>query len=287
MGKCAERGILLSFYSPNGRFLCSTASPEHGNVLLRRTQYRTADSEYTRRDIAEWFMTGKLYNSRQVIERTVRDHALRVDADALKAASGAINDCIKMLHEQSDVDALRGVEGVAAQRYFDVFNEHILQNKEAFAFHGRSRRPPLDRINAVLSFVYAILANDCASALRGVGLDPYVGFMHTDRPGRESLALDLMEELRAPVADGFVITLVNNRRILPEHFDVRENGSVLMNDDGRKKVLAEWQARKQEVIVHPFLQEKVQWGLVPHCQSLLLARYLRGDLDAYPPFLWK
>ncbi len=287
MGACAKRGIALSFYSPRGQFYCQTAGSEQGNVLLRRTQYRLADSPLGRRDLSEWFLTGKLYNARWVLERATRDHALRLDGARVKAASTALAAALRTLPGQPDTDALRGVEGAAAQRYFDVFDELILQNKDAFSFTGRSRRPPLDRINALLSFIYTLLAGDCAAALRGVGLDPYVGYLHTDRPGRASLALDLMEELRPVLADRFALTLVNNRKIGPGHFQMQENGAVLLNDAGRKTVLSSWQERKRELLTHPFLGEKMPWGLVPYVQALLLARYLRGDLDAYPPLLWK
>lgn len=287
MGACARRDISLSFYSPQGRFYCQTAGTAQGNVLLRREQYRRADSPLGSRDLAQSFLIGKLYNARWVLERTTRDHALRVDVPRLKSASAVLGTALCELDDKADTDALRGAEGAAAQRYFDVFDELILQNKTEFAFHGRSRRPPLDRINALLSFVYTLLAGDCTAALRGVGLDPYVGYLHTDRPGRASLALDLMEELRPVLGDRFALTLVNGRQISPNQFDLRENGAVFLNDAGRKAVLTTWQQHKREMLTHPFLGEKIPWGLVPYLQALLLARHLRGDLDAYPPFLWK
>lgn len=287
MGACARRGMLLSFYSPQGKFLCQTADTAQGNVLLRREQFRRADSPLGCRDLAGWFLTGKLYNCRWVLERATRDHALRVDAARLKAASAALAAALHSLSVQPDTAALRGMEGAAAQRYFDVFDELILQNKSDFFFQARSRRPPLDRMNALLSFVYTLLANECAAALRGCGLDPYVGYLHTDRPGRVSLALDLMEELRPVLGDRFALSLVNGRQLAPSQFELRENGAVYLSDEGRKIVLAAWQARKRETLTHPFLGEKIFWGTVPYIQALLLARYLRGDLDAYPPFLWK
>lgn len=287
MGACAERGILLSFYSPQGRFLCQTTGTAQGNVLLRREQFRRADSPSACRDLANGFLTGKLYNARWVLERATRDHALRVDAARLKSASAALAGALHSLPAQPDTDSLRGVEGAAAQQYFAVFDELILQNKSDFFFRGRSRRPPLDRVNALLSFVYTLLANECGAALRGCGLDPYVGYLHTDRPGRASLALDLMEELRPVLGDRFALSLINGRQISPKQFDLRENGAVYLNEDGRKAVLAGWQAKKRETLTHPFLGEKLYWGLLPYVQALLLARYLRGDLDAYPPFLWK
>jgi CRISPR-associated protein Cas1 len=191
------------------------------------------------------------------------------------------------LQKAKDLGELRGIEGDAAQCYFSVFDDMILQGKEEFFFRSRSRRPPLDRVNALLSFIYTLLGNDIAAALTSVGLDSYVGFLHRDRPGRRSLSLDLMEELRAPLADRFVLTLINTRQIDASGFAVKESGAVIMDDDTRRAVLSAWQKRKQEQISHPFLKEKIAWGLVPYVQSLLLARHLRGDLDEYPPFLWK
>ncbi|BCI61022.1 type I-C CRISPR-associated endonuclease Cas1c [Solibaculum mannosilyticum] len=287
MGACAQRNICLSFYSPRGKFYCQTAGQSLGNVLLRREQFRRADSPLACRDLAQFFLTGKLYNSRWVLERTIRDHALRVDVDRLKDVSRMLGSAIKSLQDQPNTDAMRGVEGAAASQYFSVFDHLILQNKSDFFFQGRSRRPPLDRMNAILSFVYTLLASDCAAALRGVGLDPYVGFLHTDRSGRASLALDLMEELRPVLGDRFALTLVNSRMIHPNQFELQDSGAVFLNEAGRKAVLSAWQEKKRDTLTHPFLREKIPWGLVPYLQALLLSRYLRGDLDAYPPFLWK
>ena len=198
-----------------------------------------------------------------------------------------MSDLLPFIRECTSDEQLRGFEGAAAEQYFRVFDQCILQNKKAFYFHGRNRRPPLDNVNALLSFAYSLLAHDCASALEGVGLDAYVGYLHRDRPGRESLALDLMEELRPCFADRFVLTLINNRVLKASDFDFRESGAVLLTDAGRRTFLQKWQERKKETITHPFLEEKMPWGLVPYVQSLLLARYLRGDLEDYPPFLWK
>lgn len=192
-----------------------------------------------------------------------------------------------MVAESTEPDTLRGLEGIGAAAYFGVFDEMILSRKENFFFHGRNRRPPLDRVNAMLSFAYSLLSHDCASALESVGLDAYVGFLHTDRPGRASLALDLMEELRPCMADRFVLTLINNRMIKPEEFQTQDSGAMLLTDDGRRTFLNAWQEKKREALTHPFLGEKLAWGMIPYIQALLLARYLRGDLDAYPPFLWK
>ena len=230
---------------------------------------------------------GKVFNTRWILERALRDHAMRVDAEALKQASTRMAAQLPNIESAENLDVLRGLEGNASADYFSVFNELILVQDTEFVFDGRNRRPPRDNVNAMLSFAYALLANDCASALESAGLDAYVGFLHTDRPGRASLALDLMEELRGPVADRLVLTLINNRMVQDKHFDRREDGSVFLNADGRKILLTAWQNRKKEEITHPYLKEKIAWGLIPYAQSLLLARFLRGDLDGYPPFLCK
>ena len=287
MGACAERGVALTFLSMNGRFLASITGLEHGNVLLRKTQYRISDREGDSLAIARNILIGKLHNSRWVLERAVRDHALRLDAERVRSSARMISDDITLLRNAESLGQLRGIEGEAASRYFSVFDELILQNKELFVFTGRNRRPPLDRVNALLSFIYTLLSHDVAAALSTTGLDPFVGFLHRDRPGRRSLAFDLMEELRAPLADRFVLTMINNRQIDPSDFLIKETGAVVMKDIARRTLLTAWQERKQDQIVHPFLKEKISWGLVPHAQSLLLARHLRGDLDEYPPFLWK
>ena len=212
---------------------------------------------------------------------------MRVDSAALESASQALAGLLPAIETETDLDALRGLEGEASVRYFRVFDEMILNQKADFLFDGRNRRPPTDNMNALLSFAYVLLSNDCASALESVGLDSYVGFMHRDRPGRTSLALDLMEELRAPMADRLCITMVNNRVLQDKHFERQESGAVFLGEDGRKLFLSAWQNKKKEEITHPYLKEKMAWGLVPYVQSLLLARCLRGDLDGYPPFLWK
>ncbi|MGN0478452.1 MAG: type I-C CRISPR-associated endonuclease Cas1c [Hominenteromicrobium sp.] len=287
MGACGERGIQLAFFSPRGRFLARTCGTDRGNVLLRREQYRIADDPERSCLIARNFVFGKVRNARWNLNRTLRDHALRVDRDTLQNAERQLQDALPAILSCVSPEALRGLEGAAAAVYFGVWDQLILNQKADFIFSVRSRRPPLDRVNALLSFAYTILSGDCASALESVGLDAYVGFLHRDRPGRQSLALDLMEELRSVMADRFVLTLINNRVIRPEHFEQRENGAVLLNDTGRKKFLSAWQEKKREEITHPYLKEKILWGLVPYVQALLLARYLRGDLDGYPPFLWK
>ena len=287
MGACAERDVSLCFCTPRGKFLARTGGISRGNVLLRRQQYRYADDPAESCRIARGMIFGKLYNSRWSMERTRRDHKLRIDDGAFESACAAHREMLPLVLETEDPEALRGLEGAAANAYFGVFDQMILRQKEEFFFHGRNRRPPLDNVNAMLSFAYSLLANDCASALESVGLDAYVGFLHTDRPGRTSLALDLMEELRPCMADRYVLTVINNRLLSGGDFEKSESGAVRMTDAGRKKFLKHWQERKQETITHPFLEEKLPWGLVPYVQALLLARYLRGDLDAYPPFLWK
>ena len=287
MGKCAEKGIELSFFTPSGRFLARVGSGVNGNVLLRREQYRVADDESRKLPFAKAFIVGKLYNARYVLERAKRDHAMTVDCEKLEAASATQKSAILAANACASSDSLRGIEGEAASAYFDVFQELILPKSETFRFATRSRRPPTDPVNALLSFAYSLLANACASALESVGLDPYVGMLHTDRPGRESLALDLMEELRPVLADRFVLSGINNRMFSEDMFQRIDNGAVLLNDEGRRTFLTAWKKRRDETITHPFLGEKLPWGLVPYVQSLLLARCLRGDLDGYPPFLQK
>ena len=287
MAACAKRGIALSFCTANGRFLADVRGEIHGNVLLRRNQYRMADDENASLSIAKNIITAKLHNSRWVLERATRDHADRLDADKIKRAAGFVAESIKSVQPVTGYKSLLGIEGEAASVYFSAFDDLILTNKNDFFFRERSRRPPMDNVNALLSFIYTMLAHDVAAALSAVGLDPFVGFLHKDRPGRRSLALDLMEELRAPLADRFVLSLINTRQVVGGDFEQQENGAVLLGDKARKKVLTAWQNRKKETIVHPYLKEKLEWGLVPHAAALLLARFLRGDLDGYPPFLWK
>lgn len=287
MGACAQRDVGLTFCTPRGKFLARTSGISRGNVLLRRSQYRIADDPAGSCRIARSMIFGKVYNGRWSVERTRRDHKMRIDEEAFRTVSESLKALLPQILEAADSETLRGLEGAAASGYFQVFDDMILRKKEDFFFHGRNRRPPLDNVNAMLSFAYSLLANDCASALESVGLDAYVGFLHRDRPGRTSLALDLMEELRPCMADRFVITVVNNRVLSAEDFTHEESGAVRMTDQGRQKFLKQWQLKKQETITHPYLEEKIPWGLVPYVQALLLARCLREDLDAYPPFLWK
>lgn len=287
MGACAERGVALSFCTPRGRFLARVCGESSGNVLLRREQYRIADDPRRSCEVASTMIFGKLANSAAVISRSLRDHAPRVADCGLEATVQLLRGLQRRALETTELDELRGIEGVGANAYFSVFDALILSRKEDFVFRGRNRRPPLDPVNALLSFAYSLLSRDCASALESVGLDAYVGFMHRDRPGRSSLALDLMEALRPCMADRFVLTLINNRVVHTDDFIFQDSGAVLLTDDGRKRFLKAWQERKRDEITHPYLEEKMSWGMLPYAEALLLARYIRGDMDAYPPFLWK
>lgn len=287
MGGCAKRNIALCFVTPQGKFLARVTGGVHGNVLLRRRQFETAQDSDFSLGVAKNCILGKVYNSRWVLERATRDHSLQVDVERLKQASSFLQNALQNIRVCMNQDQLRGYEGEAASVYFGVFDQLILQQKKEFVFSGRNRRPPLDNVNAMLSFVYTLLTGMTASALETVGLDPYVGFMHTDRPGRVSLALDLLEELRPVMADRFVLTMINKKLVTGKDFKKKEDGAVIMSDAARKQLLVEWQNKKKEVITHPYLGEKVEWGMVPFVQAMLLARYLRGDLDEYPPFFWK
>jgi CRISPR-associated protein Cas1 len=286
MGACAERDVGLCFLSPNGRFLARVTGKVRGNVLLRKQQYAVSEENAASVPIAASFLLGKVANCRKVIERARRDHALLVDVAALSQASNFLKETLRAILHCKTVGELMAFEGSAAKIYFGVFDQLILQQHDEFAFEGRSRRPPLDNMNSLLSFLYALLTNEVASALETVGLDPYVGFLHQDRPGRPSLALDLMEELRPVFADRLALSLVNRRQVSGKGFIQKESGGILMDDDTRKTVLTAWQERKKEEIVHPYLKERISFGLIPHAQAMLLARFLRGDLDAYPPFFW-
>ena len=287
MGECAKNNISLSFLSYSGKFLAGIHGTVKGNVILRKEQYRISEDIRRSTNVAKNFITGKIFNSKWIIERAIRDYPLRLDVEKIKKKSQFLSNSLKMIRNINGLEELRGIEGEAASVYFSVFDDLILQQKDAFIFKNRNKRPPLDYVNAMLSFSYSLLASMCASALETVGLDPYVGFLHRDRPGRISLALDLMEELRAVYADRFVLTMINKKIINESDFIKRENESVIMTDEGRKEFLKQWQNKKQEVIKHPFLDEKVEWGMIPYVQALLLARYIRNDLDEYPPFLWK
>ncbi len=286
LSACAKQNISISFLSEYGQYHGTFHGESSGNVLLRREQYRIADDDRAM-GYARAFIFGKLHNQKWVIERGVRDHGLRVDAEVLKKRCEFIGGQLKQVLSLEQPEPLRAAEGNAAHHYFSAFDALILQSREVFTFTTRNRRPPTDPVNAMLSFAYTLLASDCRHALEVVGLDSYVGFLHTDRPGRASLALDLMEELRPHFADRFVLTLINRGEVGEADFEWQGSGAVYLSAQSRKKFLSAWQTRKKEEITHPFLKEKMEWGLVPYCQALLLARAIRGDLESYPPFLWK
>jgi CRISPR-associated protein Cas1 len=290
MAACAEAGIAVSYLSPEGRFLARVEGPRTGNVLLRRSQFRIADNPARAVPIVRGIVAAKAANQRTVVMRALRDHAptmTETQAAALSVAERRLRDAARRTLAAQDIDGLRGLEGEAAAAYFAVFDNLIRVEDQAFRFTARSRRPPLDRINALLSFLYAMLGHDCRSALEAHGLDPQVGFLHADRPGRASLALDLMEELRPVLADRLALSLINRGQIGAGDFILEEAGGVRMTDDARKRVLVAWQDRKREELRHPFLGEMAPLGLVANLQAQLLARHLRGDLDGYPAFIWK
>jgi CRISP-associated protein Cas1 len=287
MEACAENGIGISYFSENGRFLARVLGRTTGNVLLRRAQYRLADDLTESASLARSILIAKIANCRAVLLRTLRDRPDDSGAESLRTATRTLAAHLIAVENETDLERLRGFEGLAARDYFSVFDHLISQQKNDFQFVGRSRRPPLDRINAVLSLVYTLVVHDVRGALESVGLDPAVGFLHRDRPGRPGLALDLMEEFRPFLADRLALSLVNLKQLDPRQFRIAETGAVLLDDEGRKSVLVAYQKRKQEEIVHPFLEEKVSVGLIFHLQALLLARCIRGDLDAYPAFFWR
>jgi CRISPR-associated protein Cas1 len=287
MGFCAEKGVPISFFSESGRYIARVDGPVRGNVLLRRQQYRFADDPAASSAIARNILVAKLANSRNVLMRFARENDSDGENSSIISAIKYLGYTAQDIKSRLSLDVLRGYEGDAARTYFSVFNDMILNQKDCFSFHDRSRRPPLDEVNAMLSFVYSMLAHDAASALEGVGLDPAVGYLHRDRPGRPSLALDLMEEFRPWLADRLVLSLINRKQVGPSGFSRAENGSVEMNEETRKTVIAAWHERKQDELTHPFIGEKVAIGLVPHIQARLLARHIRGDLAEYPPFVWK
>lgn len=290
LAACAEAGITVSHLDPNGRFLARVEGPRSGNVLLRRAQFRAADDPARAVEIVRSIVAAKAANQRTVVRRALRDHGDAMPAqgrEALGRTESKLGDVIRRVLVGADVAVLRGLEGEAAQAYFGSFGSMLRVNDPAFAFRGRSRRPPLDRVNALLSFLYAMLGHDCRSALEAHGLDPQVGFLHADRPGRAGLALDLMEELRPVLADRLALSLVNRRQLAADDFVIEDAGGVRLTDEARKRVLVAWQERKRDELRHPFLEETMPLGLVAYAQAQLLARHLRGDLDGYPSFVWK
>lgn len=287
MGECAKRNITLSFLNDYGKYIGTLYGMTKGNVLLRKEQYRISDDEKRCLDYAIGFIFGKLHNQRTVIDRAIRDHYLRINIEKLQDVSTQLKENQIQVLKCDNIAKLRAIEGNSAQAYFKVFDELILQNKQYFYFATRNRRPPTDSVNAMLSLMYTLLMSECRNALEVVGLDSYVGFMHTDRPGRASLALDLMEELRPQFADRFVLTLINRKEVSDKDFEIQGSGACLLTRDAKSKILNAWQLKKKEIITHPFLGEKIEFGLVPYVQALLLSRVIRKNLDNYPPFLWK
>jgi CRISPR-associated protein Cas1 len=286
---CAESGVSVSCLTEHGRFQARMEGPVRGNVLLRRQQYRVADDPQSAATIVTTIVSAKIANARAVLLRSAREQSNDEARATLTAAATRLASTLRAMDVSADltVDLLRGLEGDAARAYFSAFNALILAQNDVFQFKERSRRPPLDEINALLSFSYTLLTHECVSALESVGLDPSVGFLHADRPGRPGLALDLVEEFRAPFADRIVLSLINRRQIQGKHFEKSASGAISLTDAGRRELIQAWQERKREELTHPYLGEACPWGLLPYTQALLLARYLRGDLDAYPAFFWK
>lgn len=284
---CSSHDIHVSYISHTGKYLVKIQNPMHGNVTLRRDQFRLSENEEESLKIAINLVTGKIFNSRIVLQRLVRDHKDAVDKDVIESVIASLQHTLNYLNNVESYQALLGKEGDSAKQYFSVFNQLILSNDEGFVFNGRSRRPPLDEINALLSYFYVLLTHEMSSALETVGLDPQVGFYHQIRSGRASLALDMIEELRPYLVDRFVVSIVNNRQVCKKDFEIRENGGVTIKDDARTKYLELWQARKRDIITHPYFKEKIEVGLIPYAQAQLMARFIRKDIDGYPPFLMR
>ena len=284
MKLCSDSGISLTFLSPNGRFVSRVQGATHGNVLLRKAQYALSDDEEWSLHVAQLMIAAKIQNYRNILRRYIRDYG---DCQEVDAAVRVLDANKRYALHAEDKTKLMGFEGIASNAYFEVLPKLILNQKESFPFNGRNRRPPKDAVNAMLSLAYTLIANDCAAALETVGLDPYVGYLHALRPGRTSLALDMMEEFRAYLGDRFVLSLINKRQITPKDFLYQGDNSVVMTDKGRKTFITAWQNRKRETIIHPYLNEKVEIGLLPYVQAMMLARYIRKDIDDYPVFLIK
>ena len=287
LGLCGERGVLVSLLSETGRFQARVQTQVTGNVLLRREQYRRADDETGRLEIARAFVLGKLANARVVLQRAARDHGGEEGDAILNRAVMRLAGRIAAVRVETELDRLRGIEGDSARDYFEALDRTIVAQKDAFFMRGRSRRPPMDNFNALLSFIYTLLVHDAEAALESVGLDPQVGYLHAERPGRPSLALDLIEEFRPFLADRLALSLVNLRQVQGNGFRTSASGGVIMDDETRKQVIVAYQKRKQEELIHPFIEESVSVGLLIHVQAQLLARHLRGDMDGYPPFVWR
>jgi len=287
LGLCAENGVAVSFLTENGRYLSRMVGKVSGNVLLRKEQFRRSEDLEKTAEIAKSIVAGKVANQRTVIMRALRDHPEIETDGAIARVINRLKSNLELLPCTNDIDRIRGLEGDSANLYFSVFDNLILCQKDDFFFKNRNRRPPTDNVNALLSFLYTLLMLDCRSALESVGLDPQVGYLHADRPGRPSLALDLMEEFRPVIADRIALSMINRQQLKKADFNKTESGAVLMKDDSRKKLIIEYQEKKKGEVVHPFLNEKMQTGLLFHIQALLLSRHLRGDLDGYPPYIWR
>jgi CRISPR-associated protein Cas1 len=287
MGHCAKNGVTISYLSFYGRFLARVMGPTSGNVLLRREQYRINEDPARSALIARTIIAAKIANCRNVLLRVLRDHGEAIASEEIERVCAILKRSTEAALIEADLDRIRGIEGDAARVYYSVFNELIRVQKADFTFADRNRRPPLDRVNCLLSFIYVMVYHDMRSALETTGLDPAVGFLHRDRPGRMSLALDLMEEFRPFVADRLVLSLINLKQIDAKCFEVSVSGAVLLNEKGRKIVVAEYQKRKQDSLTHPFIGEEMHLGIAMHSQAILLARYIRGDMDGYPSFFWK
>lgn len=287
LGAAPEHNITISFLSETGKYLARVQGPVAGNVLLRKAQYRVSDDKLKSAQVAKYFITGKIANQKTILQRAIRDHKDKVDSKKIESAIQVLNRNLDKIEHETDLDKLRGIEGDSAEAYFSVFDELIISQKDGFRFEGRNRRPPLDNVNAMLSYVYTLLYHDMISALEVVGLDPAVGFMHRDRPGRLSLALDLMEEFRAFFADRLVLSLINLKEVAPEHFEKSASGAVIMNEAARKTVIAAYQKKKEVVVNHPYVEKRMHLAILFHTQARLLARFLRGDIDGYPVYIWK
>lgn len=287
LGMCVEKGITVSMLSPHGKYLATVNGAPRGNVLLRRKQYRMADCPVETARMAGYFVVGKIAGCRTVLRRFISDHCDALDTSDVDAVCKVLSRNMIRVRESINTEEIRGIEGESARAYFSVLNKLIIKQKEHFAMQGRNRRPPLDNVNTLLSFLYTLLLHEAKSALLTVGLDPYVGFLHRDKPGRLGLALDLMEEFRPYLADRLMLSLINRKQLTESDFIKKESGAVMLKDAGRKTLLEAWQKRKAEETIHPFLKIKLNLGLLPYAQAMLLARHLRGDLTTYPPYLWK
>jgi len=287
LGAAPEYNITISFLSETGKFLARVQGPVAGNVLLRKEQYRISDDEGKSANVAKFVLIGKISNQRTVLQRLLRDHKDKIDFEKVSEAVDYLSSNLKNLEKTDNLDSLRGIEGDSAEKYFSVFDELITSQKEDFKFSGRNRRPPLDNVNAMLSYVYTLLYHDMISALEVVGLDPAVGFLHRDRPGRLSLALDLMEEFRPFFADRLVLSMINRKEVTAKDFEKSASGAVLMSDEARKKLIQAYQKKKDDVLHHPYLDKDMYIGVLFHTQAQLMARFIRGDIDGYPTFIWK